>query len=332
VDVVETAAGCTDLLQTARACGRRVGLVPTMGALHGGHLSLIARARAECDVVVVSIFVNPLQFGDPEDIEHYPRTLERDLSECAAAGADVVFVPAVREMYPSWPEPPATTVSVSGVSDRWEGASRPGHFDGVATVVAKLFAVAGPCRAYFGLKDFQQLAVVRAMAADLSLPVELVGCPIVREPDGLALSSRNVRLSGDERAAATVLSRALAAGRTAVAAGERSGAAVAGAMRDVAATEDLVHLDYAVAVDAATLSEVAVIEDPTTVRLLVAAQVGPVRLIDNSAALDDAVPTDAVPTDAASTDSSPTDTAHPTTAVPSVDAAAAQHRQLERIR
>ena len=181
------------------------------------------------------------------------------------------------------------TVSVRGVSDRWEGASRPGHFDGVATVVAKLFAVAGPCRAYFGLKDFQQLAVVRTMAADLSLPVEIVGCPIVREPDGLALSSRNVRLSAAERAAASVLSRALAAGRAAVASGERSGAALAGAMRDVVETEDLVHLDYAAAVDASTLLEETSVHDPTTVRLLIAAQVGPVRLIDNSAALDIAV-------------------------------------------
>jgi pantoate--beta-alanine ligase len=275
-----------------------------MGALHEGHLSLMERARAECDTVAVSIFVNPLQFGDPADIAHYPRTLERDLFVCAEAGADVVFVPGVREMYPSWPQPPATTVSVRGVSDRWEGASRPGHFDGVATVVAKLFAVTGPCRAYFGLKDFQQLAVVRTLAADLSLPVEVVGCPIVREPDGLALSSRNVRLSARERAAATVLSCALASGRAAVEAGERSGAALAQVMRDVVEEEALVRLDYAVAVDAVTLLEETCIVDPTTVRLLIAAQVGPVRLIDNSAALD---------ADAA------------------VHHAAAQDRQLERI-
>jgi pantoate--beta-alanine ligase len=287
MDVVETAVACTGLLDEARAAGHRVGLVPTMGALHEGHLSLIERARAECDTVAVSIFVNPLQFGDPADIEHYPRTLERDLFVCAEAGADIVFVPGIREMYPSWPEPPATTVSVRGVSDRWEGASRPGHFDGVATVVAKLFALAGPCRAYFGLKDFQQLAVVRTMATDLSLPVEIVGCPIVREPDGLALSSRNVRLSARERAAATVLSRALASGRAAVEAGERSGAALAQVMRDVVETEEeLVHLDYAVAADALTLLEKTDIDDPATVRLLIAAQVGPVRLIDNSAALD----------------------------------------------
>jgi pantoate--beta-alanine ligase len=320
MDVVETAAACTDLLSAARATGRRVGLVPTMGALHEGHLSLIARARAECDTVAVSIFVNPLQFGDPEDIERYPRTLERDLFASAEAGADVVFVPAVREMYPSWPDPPATTVSVRGVSDRWEGASRPGHFDGVATVVAKLFAVAGPCRAYFGLKDFQQLAVVRAMAADLSLPVEIVGCPIVREPDGLALSSRNVRLSGDERAAATVLSRALAAGRAAIAAGERSGAEVARVMRHVVSTqEEGVHLDYAVAVNAATLLEETHLHDPATVRLLIAARVGPVRLIDNSAALDEAASTVPIPPTTDTTD------------VPAVHHAAAHDRNFERI-
>ncbi len=172
------------------------------------------------------------------------------------------------------------------MSDGWEGASRPGHFDGVATVVSKLFSIAGPCRAYFGLKDFQQLAVVRAMTADLHLPVDVVGCPIVREPDGLALSSRNVRLAEAERAAALALSRALAAGRAAVRAGERDGAAVARVMRAVALTEPLVQLDYAVAVDASTLEEVAMIDDPAAVRLLVAAVVGPVRLIDNSAALE----------------------------------------------
>ena len=285
MDVVETTGACRDTLDRARATGRVVGLVPTMGALHDGHTSLVARARAECDVVVVSIFVNPLQFGDPDDMARYPRTLERDLLVCAGAGADVVFVPSVTEMYPSWPAPPSTTVSVRGVSDRWEGASRPGHFDGVATVVSKLFSITGPCRAYFGLKDFQQLAVVRRMAFDLSLPIEVVGCPIVREADGLALSSRNVRLSTPERDAATVLSAALAAGRAAIAAGERSGAAVERAMRVAVAHEPLVWLDYAVAVDAVSLEEVGAIDDVNAVRLLVAAQVGPVRLIDNSAAL-----------------------------------------------
>jgi pantoate--beta-alanine ligase len=286
VEVVESAAGCRGLLDQARATGRVVGLVPTMGALHDGHTSLLDRARAECDVVAVSIFVNPLQFGDPGDIAHYPRTLERDLIVCAGSGVDVVFVPGVREMYPSWPSAPSTTVSVRGVSDAWEGAARPGHFDGVATVVAKLFAIAGPCRAYFGLKDFQQLAVVRRMALELSLPVEVVGCPIVREVDGLAMSSRNVRLSAAERQAATVLSQALAAGRTALGTGERSGPALGQAMRAVAAAEPLVALDYAVAVDAASLEEVVAVGDAGSLRLLIAGQLGPVRLIDNSAAVD----------------------------------------------
>ncbi len=286
MDVVETVAECRDALDPARAAGRLVGLVPTMGALHEGHVSLLVRARAECDVVVVSIFVNPLQFGDPQDIAHYPRTLARDLEVCAESGADVVFVPSVGEMYPSWPAAPATTVSVGGVSERWEGASRRGHFDGVATVVAKLFAIAGPCRAYFGLKDFQQLAVVRRMATELALPVDVVGCPIVREADGLALSSRNVRLSAEQRQAAVALSRALAAGRAALAAGARSGEAVARAMRAAVEVEPAVALDYAVAVDARTLDEVTAIDDPGSLRLLIAAQVGPVRLIDNSAALD----------------------------------------------
>ena len=287
MEVVESVAACRDLLDRARAAGRVVGLVPTMGALHDGHTSLMGRARAECDVVAVSIFVNPLQFGDPEDIARYPRTLERDLRVCEESGADVVFVPSVDEMYPSWPDAPSTTVSVRGVSDNWEGASRPGHFDGVATVVAKLFTMAGPCRAYFGLKDFQQLAVVRRMARELSLPVDVVGCPIVREPDGLALSSRNVRLSETERAAATVLSRALAAGRAVLQDGERSGRAVGRAMRAVVAVEPLVQLDYAVVVDADTLEEVVTVAGDAaaqeSLRLLIAAQVGPVRLIDNSA-------------------------------------------------
>jgi pantoate--beta-alanine ligase len=295
VEVAETVAACRAVLDRARAVGGLVGLVPTMGALHEGHTSLMTRARAECDVVAVSIFVNPLQFGDPEDIAHYPRTLERDLEVCAASGVDVVFVPSVAEMYPSWPTAPSTTVSMRGVSEVWEGASRPGHFDGVATVVAKLFTIAGPCRAYFGLKDFQQLAVVRRMARELSLPVQVVGCPIVREADGLALSSRNVRLSAAERSAATVLSQALAAGRAALADGERSGGAVACAMEAVVAAEPLVALDYAVLVEADTLDEVATVTDQGSLRLLIAAQVGPVRLIDNSAALVTADEVHAVP-------------------------------------
>jgi pantoate--beta-alanine ligase len=288
--VVETIRDCRDVLDAARSTGRTVGLVPTMGALHAGHVSLMARARAECEVVAASIFVNPLQFGDPEDIAHYPRALDWDLGVCAAGGVDVVFAPSVLEMYPGWPEPVATTVSVRGVSEGWEGASRPGHFDGVATVVAKLFSIAGPCRAYFGEKDYQQLAVVRQMAGDLSLPVEVVGCPIVREPDGLALSSRNVRLSSEERRAAVVLSRALAVGQAQLDRGVRYSSALAETMRAVVETEPLVHLDYAVAVAAGDLVACERIEDPASVRLLIAAEVGPVRLIDNCAGIEVAQP------------------------------------------
>jgi pantoate--beta-alanine ligase len=293
--VVETAGDCRAALDTARHAGCRVGLVPTMGALHAGHAALMARARSECDVVAVSIFVNPLQFGDPEDMARYPRPIERDLEACAAAGVDVVFVPPVTEMYPAWPDPVATTVRVDGVSDAWEGASRPGHFDGVATVVTKLCAIAGPCRAYFGEKDYQQLAVVRRLVADLSLPVTIVGCPTVRDPDGLALSSRNVRLSPDERAAAVVLPRALAAGQSLLARGTGFSSSVAEAMRAVVEAEPLVQLDYAVAVGAEDLVAREVIADPSTVRLLIAAQVGPVRLIDNCPGLSEVAVTTAAP-------------------------------------
>ena len=331
MEVFETRAECSAVLERARAAGRTIGLVPTMGALHDGHASLIARARSECDVVAVSIFVNPLQFGDPDDIARYPRTLERDLAVCAEAGADVIFVPSVREMYPSWPAPPATTVSVRGVSDGWEGASRPGHFDGVATVVAALFSVAGPCRAYFGLKDFQQLAVVRQMVRDLALPVDVVGCAIVREADGLALSSRNVRLSETERAASVVLSRALTAGRTALARGARTSATVAQAMRAVVDREPLVELDYGVVVDAETLVEPEDIVDHSTLRLLVAARVGPVRLIDNCAAVEEepAVVGAASPSPSTLARPTPVTPKHPVLTV--TPHAADEARQLERI-
>ncbi|MGO9455591.1 MAG: pantoate--beta-alanine ligase [Acidimicrobiales bacterium] len=281
MEVFETVEGFSRALDAARSSGRSVGLVPTMGALHAGHRSLVARAAAECDHVAVTVFVNPLQFGDPDDIEHYPRTLPADLELCRGDGVSSVLAPSVAEMYPDWPAPPATAVSVTGPSQGWEGSARPGHFDGVCTVVAKLFSMAGRCRAYFGEKDFQQLAVVRRMAAVLSMPVEVVACPTVREPDGLALSSRNARLSAAERAAAPVLWHALCAGRQAVASGERRPGAVAGLMAATVAAEPLVRLEYAGAVDAASLAVPTSLDDPAEVRLLVAARVGPVRLIDN---------------------------------------------------
>jgi len=279
--VVATVAGLTRYLTDARARGASVGLVPTMGALHAGHLSLIARAVAECDVVAVSVFVNPLQFGDADDLAHYPRALDADLDQAAAAGATVAFAPPVEEMYPDGPGSVATIVSVRDLGDRWEGAARPGHFDGVATVVTKLFAMAGPCRAYFGEKDFQQLAIVSRLARDLSFPVEVVGCPTIREPDGLARSSRNARLSPSERAAAAVLPRALRAGFDAMAEGEYRPAMVESRMVQVVEREPLARLDYAALVRAADLTPVPSLLDGGPFRLLVAARVGPVRLIDN---------------------------------------------------
>jgi len=202
VEVVTTAAALRTALDVVRHDGGTVGLVPTMGYLHDGHVSLMDAAVADNDVTATTIFVNPLQFAPTEDLAAYPRDLAGDTARCEAAGVGVLFTPSVEEMYPV---PMQTTVSVAGITETMEGASRPSHFAGVATVVAKLFALAGPCRAYFGEKDFQQLAVVRTMARDLSFPVEVVGCPTVREPDGLAMSSRNAYLTPEERAAAPVL-------------------------------------------------------------------------------------------------------------------------------
>jgi len=280
--VVTSAQEFSEVLGTERALGRSVGLVPTMGALHAGHRSLIEHASGQCDVVAVTVFVNPLQFNDATDLAAYPRDLDADVALARAAGASVVFAPPVEEMYGGQPVQIASTVHVEGVSEGLEGASRPGHFDGVSTVVAKLFALSGRCRAYFGEKDFQQLAVVRRMVADLSIPVTIVGCPTVREVDGLAMSSRNIRLSADQRRAALALHRALLAGRSCVERGERDPVRVTAAMTAVLVAEPAVTPDYAVVVDPSTL------ECPTEVtgevRLLVAARVGAVRLIDNERA------------------------------------------------
>lgn len=280
VRVADTIETFRKELDAARAEGKTVGLVPTMGALHEGHASLIRRAAAECDVVAVTIFINPLQFGADEDLAAYPRTLDADCALAAVAGAHIVFAPSVEEMYPGDVH---TSVSVSGVSEVLDGASRPGHFDGVATVVAKLFSIAGTCRAYFGEKDFQQLAVVRHMAHDLSMPVDIVGCPTVREPSGLALSSRNAYLSDVERDAAAVLSRALREGVALIDGGERDPEAVKRRMADVLATQPLVSLDYAEVVRADDLIVPPVLSGE--LRLLVAARVGPARLIDNLGAI-----------------------------------------------
>jgi pantoate--beta-alanine ligase len=282
VEVHDTVAGYSAALDRIRRSGLSIGVVPTMGALHDGHASLIRRAAQECDVVAVSIFVNPTQFGDPADLANYPRTWQSDLAAVGHAGGRLVFAPSVAEMYPDPPgDDLAAPVSVPELSGRWEGASRPGHFDGVATIVVKLLAAAGPCRAYFGEKDFQQLAVVRRVVRDHSLPAEIVGCRTVRDDDGLALSSRNVWLSPDQRRAALALSRALRTGATLVAAGEARGPVVEAAMARVVAAEPLVDLDYAAAVDADDLEPAPRCDGRRPVRLIIAATVGGVRLIDN---------------------------------------------------
>ncbi len=275
--IVDTIHELRALLDAVRSAGDDVGFVPTMGYLHDGHLSLAEAARRRHDHVVVSIFVNPLQFAAGEDLGAYPRDLDRDAGLCEDVGVDLVFAPDVDEMYPFGPV--ATTVSVAGVSEAFEGAARPTHFAGVATVVAKLFNIVGPCAAYFGEKDFQQLAVVRRMVDDLTAPVEVVGCPIVREPDGLAMSSRNVYLGEAERAAAPVLHRALQSGRASIEAGERDPAVVVDTMAAVVDAEPLAELDYVAVVDAATLEVPEHLSGD--LRLLGAARVGRPRLIDN---------------------------------------------------
>lgn len=277
MEVVTTVEAVRSATDATRRAGGQVGAVFTMGYLHEGHASLMAAAQEASDLVVASVFVNPLQFGAGEDLDAYPRDLDRDTALAEAAGVDVLFVPSVEEVYPHLPV--LTTVTVAEIADRFEGAARPTHFAGVATVVAKLLSIVGPCTTYFGEKDWQQVCVVRRMVADLSLPAVVAACPTLREPDGLALSSRNVYLEPAERAAAPVLRRALEAGANLVAAGERGRETVEAYMAEVVRAEPLVLLDYAAAVDAATLADV----DPLAgeIRLLVAARLGPPRLLDN---------------------------------------------------
>jgi len=274
--VVERIAELRVLLDAERAQGRRVGFVPTMGFLHEGHARLMRRARAENDVVLVSIFVNPLQFGPQEDLAAYPRDLERDLALCGEESVSFVFHPPVEEMYP---ESHPVTLTVGPIGDVLCGRTRPGHFDGVATVVAKLFNIAGPCHAYFGEKDMQQVVVIRRLVRALDFPVEVVCCRTVREPDGLAMSSRNSYLTPAEREAALVLVRALRAGSELIERGERAGATVREAMAAVIEAEPLARLDYAACVDPDSLDEAAEVDAP--VQLAVAAWVGKARLIDN---------------------------------------------------
>jgi pantoate--beta-alanine ligase len=255
---------------------RPVGLVPTMGWLHEGHRSLMRRARAEDATTVVTIFVNPRQFGDPADLERYPRSEARDLAICEEEGVDLVWAPPVEEVYPPGFD---TTVSVGAIAFPLEGAARPGHFDGVATVVAILFALVGAEHAWFGQKDAQQVMVIRRMARDLALPTQVIACPTVREADGLALSSRNVHLSTEQRAAAPVLHRALVAAREAHDAGERSADSLRRLMREVIASEPVADIDYASVADGETLAELERVDGPALLSLAV--RFGATRLIDN---------------------------------------------------
>ena len=277
MQIVRTVSELRAWSRTQRNAGRTVGLVPTMGALHAGHASLIRAAAAGCDAVAVSIFVNPTQFGPNEDFARYPRTFEADCALAGESGADVVFAPSVEDLYP---DGAATFVEVEGLSSRLDGASRPGHFRGVATVVAKLLIAAEPDRAYFGQKDAAQVAVLRRMAADLLLPVEIVVCPIVREGEGLALSSRNIYLSADERALALLLSRAVRVVESLVGSGERRAGALVDAARGVLAGVPEVRVDYIELVDWGTLLPVEVAAPGTLFAL--AAWVGATRLIDNT--------------------------------------------------
>jgi pantoate--beta-alanine ligase len=273
--VLTTAAEAADVAEDTRRAGRRLSLVPTMGYLHAGHLSLITEARARADVVAVSIFVNPTQFGPAEDLSRYPRDFAGDLQRCAQAGVDVVFHPTVAEMYPAGHQ---TFVEVAELSRGLCGERRPGHFRGVATVVAQLFALFRPHTAIFGEKDYQQLQVVRRLSADLHLGVEVVGMPILREADGLAMSSRNAYLKGAERQRARALFQGLQAARARFGEGTVDPAPLLGAVRGALQAAD-VREDYVALVDASTLQPLA--RAVPQARLLVAGFVGATRLIDN---------------------------------------------------
>lgn len=273
MNVVESIEGLRKVLDGAGS----IGLVPTMGYLHDGHMSLV-EAAAPNDVTVMSIFVNPLQFGSSEDLANYPRDLDRDLAMAADAGVEVVFAPPAEEMYPGG-HPTRVSVSVGRIAELLEGVHRPGHFNGAATVVCKLFNIVRPDRAYFGKKDAQQLAVIHQMVKDLDLAVEIVACPTVRESDGLAMSSRNLHLSPEERRAASVLSRALFAGRDSVELGEKSAATVAEIVDRIAREEPLARLQYVEVVDPVTFEQLDRITGQATI--VIVAFVGSTRLIDN---------------------------------------------------
>lgn len=274
--VTADSAQLRQAVAVARREGRSIGCVPTMGALHAGHVSLMTQARAECDFVIATLFVNPTQFAPTEDLAKYPQPFETDCDKCRAAGVDLLFHPNVALMYPPGF---STFVEVEGLTTKWEGASRPTHFRGVTTVVAKLLNLTQPDKAYFGQKDFQQQAVIRRMCRDLDMPTEIVTCPTVRDPDGLALSSRNVYLSPAERVSGLSLHRALCLARDKVRAGEKNLAAIRLAMRAEMEQTPGVAVDYATIADPDSLVELS--EPQPRMVALVAARVGPTRLIDN---------------------------------------------------
>jgi pantoate--beta-alanine ligase len=278
VEIIRTTSWMKEWARAARAEGHVLGLVPTMGALHAGHVALVERARRECSKAAVSIFVNPKQFGPKEDFAKYPRNLEEDAEMLKGIGVDAVFAPTLEEIYPDGFR---TYVTVEGISERLEGKTRPGHFRGVATVVLKLFEIVGPRFAYFGRKDAQQVRIIASMARDLNLDAEIVVHPIVREPDGLALSSRNAYLSGDERKAATVLYRALAAAKAELEVGTRDALELQRVMARVIGDEELARMDYAELVNAETFEPVVRVGG-WSCYAVVAAWVGKTRLIDNA--------------------------------------------------
>jgi pantoate--beta-alanine ligase len=276
METIRTIAWIKEKAREARLEQRAIGLVPTMGALHAGHLALVERARRECSPVYASIFLNPTQFGANEDLSKYPRPLEADTEKLTAAKVDALFLPQAANIYPPGF---STYVQVDGLSERLEGKSRPGHFRGVATVVLKLFEIVQPHYAYFGRKDAQQVRIVQQMVRDLNLDTEIVVCPIVREPDGLAMSSRNAYLSGEDRKAATVLSRALRAAENELAAGVRDSLELQRAMQKVLAAEPRARVDYAEIVDAETFEPLVRVSRRSYAVLAV--HVGKARLIDN---------------------------------------------------
>lgn len=276
MQVVRDIAGLRSIIKNARRSGESVGFVPTMGFLHEGHLSLVRRAREENDLVVLSIFVNPLQFGMNEDFEDYPRDLENDSAMAESAGCHLIFAPSLREMYPSGY---VTFVDVERLTETLCGASRPGHFRGVTTVVAKLFNIVAPDRAYFGQKDAQQALVIQRMVRDLNMDLEVVVMPIIREEDGLAMSSRNAYLSPEERKAAAILYKSLQLAEEHIRQGEHDADAIRKLIRETIKTEPLAEIDYIAVTDAGELTEAREIESSTLIALAV--RFGKTRLIDN---------------------------------------------------